>query len=160
MAMYSIPFNDKVSYGHGGDIDGFHSELFYFPQEKLAIAYTSNGMRYRTHDVITGALSIYFNRPYTIPEFYESKTITLNTADLDQYVGKYSSTQAPLKFVITKNNTTLFAGAAGRITVPLEAKGNDKFVFVGAGATFQFEPAKKTFAFTQGGKTYLFTKAD
>lgn len=160
MAMFSIEFNNEKGYGHTGVVDGFTSELFYFPQEKLAIAYTCNGMRNPTHNVVVDALSIYFNRPYTIPEFKESKTITLNTADLDKYLGKYSSTQIPLKFAITKNSNTLFAGATGQITVPLEAKGDDKFVYVMASATFQFEPAKKVFTFAQGGKTYLFTKTD
>ena len=160
MAMFVAPFYDKRGYGHTGGIDGFSSTLTYFPQDKVAIAYTSNGVRYTTNDVAIAALSIYFNRPFTIPVFDESKTITLNTAELDKYLGKYSSTQIPLKFAITKNNATLFAGVTGQSTVPLEAKGDDKFVYAMAGATLQFEPAKKTFTLTQGGKTYLFTKAD
>ncbi|HMG09154.1 MAG TPA: serine hydrolase domain-containing protein, partial [Mucilaginibacter sp.] len=79
MAMFAIPFDDKKGYGHAGSIDGFYSLLIYLPQEKLAIAYTSNGSRYSYSDVAMGALSIYFNRPFTIPDF---KTITLNTTDL------------------------------------------------------------------------------
>ncbi|WP_448702827.1 serine hydrolase domain-containing protein [Mucilaginibacter sp. AW1-3] len=160
MAMFVAPFGDKRGYGHTGGIDGFSSTLSYFPEDKLAIAYTSNGVRYTTNDVAIAALSIYFNRPFTMPVFDESKTITLNTAELDQYLGKYSSTQIPLKFAITKKDNTLFAGVTGQSTVPLEAKGGDKFVYAMAGATFQFEPAKKTFNFAQGGKTYLFTKID
>jgi D-alanyl-D-alanine carboxypeptidase len=160
MAMFVAPFYDKKGFGHTGSIDGFSSSLAYFPQDKLAIAYISNGVRYSTNDVVIAALSIYFNRPFTMPEFGESKTITLNTADLDKYVGKYSSTQMPLKFAITKKNTTLFAEANGQSAVPLEAKGDNKFVYTIAGATLQFEPAKKTFTLTQGGTTYLFTKTD
>ncbi|HMG09420.1 MAG TPA: serine hydrolase domain-containing protein [Mucilaginibacter sp.] len=153
MAMIAIPFDDKKGYGHTGGIDGFSSVLIYFPGEKLAIAYTSNGVRYSTNDVVIGALSIYFNRPFTIPEF---KTITLNSADLDKYVGKYSSTQNPLKIAITKNNTMLFAQGTGQTAFPLEAKGGNKFSF--AGITLQFEPVKKTFTLTQGGATYFFKK--
>ena len=157
MAMFAIPFNDKKGYGHNGGIDGFTSELIYFPEEKLAIAYTSNGARYSTNDVLIGALSIYFNRPFIIPEF---KTITLNTADLDKYVGKYSSTQVPLKIVINKNNTTLFAQAIGQSAFPLEASGDNKFVYTQAGIILLFEPAKNSFTLIQGGATYLFTKVD
>lgn len=69
MAMYTMLFSDKKGYGHGGDIDGFHSELFYLPQEKLAIAYTCNGMRIPIHNIMVDAIRIYFNKPYTIPEF-------------------------------------------------------------------------------------------
>lgn len=157
MAMFTMPFDDKKGYGHSGGIDGFFSLLIYLPQEKLAIAYTSNGTRYSYNDVVMGALSIYFNKPFTIQEF---KTITLNTTDLDKYIGKYSSTQIPLKVTITKKNTTLFAQATGQSAFPMEAKGDNKFVYASAGATLQFEPAKKTFTLIQGGTTYLFTKID
>jgi len=160
MAMFVMPFYDKKGYGHTGGIDGFSSMLIYFPQDKVAIAYTSNGARYSNNDVIIAALSIYFNRPFAIPAFDESKTIKLNTTDLDKYLGNYTSTQVPLKFAITKNNATLFAGVSGQSMVPLEAKGGDKFVYTMAGATLQFEPAKKTFILTQGQKTYLFTKTE
>jgi len=155
MAMLAIPFYDKKGYGHSGGIDGFTSLLIYFPQEKLAIAYTSNGVRYSTNDVIIGALSIYFNKPYIIPEF---KTITLSTADLDKYVGEYSSTQIPLKITITKNNTQLFAQATGQSAFPVEAQGDNKFAY--AGIIIQFEPTKNSFSLTQGGHNYLFTKTN
>jgi len=157
MAMFNIPFNDKKGFGHNGGIDGFSSELIYFPEDKLAVAYTSNGARYSTNDVVMAALSIYFNRPFAIPEF---KTITLNPADLDKYIGKYTSTQIPMKIDITKNNTFLFAQGTGQRAIPLEAKGDNKFSSAFAGATLQFDPAKKTFTLIQGGTTYLFTKTD
>jgi D-alanyl-D-alanine carboxypeptidase len=157
MAMFIIPFNDNKGYGHNGGIDGFTSVLVYFPNDKLAVAYTSNGARYSNYDIVTGALSIYFDRPFTIPEF---KTITLTTADLDKYIGKYSSTQMPLKVTITKNGTTLFAQATGQNAFPLDAKGDNKFSLAVAGVNIEFEPAKKTFTLNQAGKTYLFTKTD
>ncbi len=157
MAMFITPFYDKKGYGHSGGIDGFTSLLTYFPEDKVAIAYTSNGKRYPTNDVAIAALSIYFNNPFTIPEF---KTITLKTADLDKYLGNYSSTQIPLKIAITKNNATLFAQATGQSAFPLEATGDNKFVFTSAGVTLQFEPAKNSFSLLQGGTTYLFTKVN
>jgi CubicO group peptidase (beta-lactamase class C family) len=157
MAMFAMPFYDKKGYGHSGGIDVFLSLLFYLPQEKIAIAYTSNGTRYSYNDVVMGALSIYFNNPFTIREF---KTITLNTTGLDKYIGEYSSTQMPSKIYITKKNATLFAQATGQSAFPMEAKGDNKFVYASAGATFQFEPAKRSFTLTQGGTTYLFAKID
>jgi D-alanyl-D-alanine carboxypeptidase len=161
MAMFIIPFYDKKGYGHSGEMDGFSSLLIYFPQEKLAIAYTSNGARYSTFDVVKGALSIYFNRPFTIPEF---KEITLNATDLNKYVGKYSSTQIPIKIAITEKNKTLYAQAAGPgafpRALPLEAKGAHKFTYSVYDITLQFDTAKNSFSLIQGGSTNLFTKAN
>lgn len=156
MAMFTIPFYDKKGYGHTGGIDGFSSLLIYFPQDKLAIAYLSNGVRYSTNDVVIGALSIYFNKPFVIPEF---KTIALSAAVLDQYVGNYSSSQMPLKVAITQNNGILFGQATGQGAFPLEAKGGDKFVYTAAGITLTFDPAKNSFTLMQAGATYLFTKS-
>jgi len=153
MGMLAIPFYEIKGYGHTGGIDGFSSLLAYFPKEKLAIAYTANGVRYSTNDVIIGALSIYFNKPFTIPDF---KTVVISPADLDKYVGNYSSSQIPLKIAITKNNTALFAQATGQGAFPLEAKGDHKFVY--AGITVQFDPVKNSFSLTQGGVTYLYIK--
>ncbi|HEY4328077.1 MAG TPA: serine hydrolase domain-containing protein [Mucilaginibacter sp.] len=157
MAMFIAPFFDKKGYGHNGGIDGFISQLIYFPDDKLSIAYTSNGVRYSTNDILIAALSIYYNKPFVVPEF---KTITLSSADLDKYLGNYGSTQIPLKVAITKNSTTLFGQATGQSAFPLEAQGGDKFVFNSAGVVIQFDIARHSFTLSQGGKTYFFTKAD
>ena len=92
-----------------------------------------------------GALSAYFNKSFVIPDF---KTVALTTAELDKYVGKYSSSQMPLKVAIPKNNTVLFAQATGQSAFPLEAKGEDKFVF--GSITLQFDQAKNSFSLNQG----------
>jgi CubicO group peptidase (beta-lactamase class C family) len=157
MAMFKIPFYEKSGYGHNGGIDGFTSLLAYFPEDRLAIACISNGVRYSTNDVVIGALSIYFNKPFAIPEF---KDITLTSADLDKYLGNYSSTQVALKIAITKNNTILMAQATGQSAFPLEPTGTDKFSFLAAGIVIQFDPAKNSFTLQQGGATYLFTKSN
>jgi len=155
MAMLVLPFNDKRSYGHGGSIDSFLSMVSYFPEDKVAIAYISNGAVYAPNDVMIGVLSIYFNEPYQIPSF---KTMALKTEDLDKYLGIYSSTQIPLKITITKNNTTLMAQATGQSQFSLEALDIDKFGFTQAGITMLFNPAKGEFTLLQGGATYLFDK--
>jgi CubicO group peptidase (beta-lactamase class C family) len=155
MAMFEIPFNDKKGYGHNGGIDGFTSILAYFPDDKLAIAYCANGGSFSTNQVGIDVLSIYFNKPLTIPDF---KTIAVKTEDLDKYLGMYSSTQMPLKITVTKDKTTLVAQATGQPPVQLDALGSDKFSFESAGIILEFEPAKNQFTLKQAGQTFLFTK--
>lgn len=71
MGMSSVKFNNRISYGHSGSLDGFSSILGYFPDEKMAFAYCSNGVieTFTANDIIGGVLRIYFNRPYNIPTF-------------------------------------------------------------------------------------------
>lgn len=155
MAMFELDFGDKIGYGHNGGIDGFTSVLTYLPNEKLAVAYCSNGGTYGTDKIKNDALNIYFNKPFTNPDF---KTVSLKTEDLDKYLGIYSSTQLPLKVTISKDNTTLKAQATGQGQFSMDAMGQDKFKFDPAGIVVEFDPAKNQFTLKQGGGTYLFTK--
>ena len=54
--MFQMPFGTKKSYGHTGGIDGFGSSSAYFPDDKLAIALTSNAADFSPNDVMIGAM--------------------------------------------------------------------------------------------------------
>ena len=155
MGMFQIPFDTKKAYGHNGGIDGFGSNLAYFPEDHLAIAYCTNGMVYPLNDILIGVLSIYFNRDYKIPSF---NTITLKSEELDKYLGIYSSLQIPLKITITKENNSLIAQATGQSSFPLEATEKDKFKFDMAGVKLEFLPDKNEMTLKQNGGVFLFTK--
>ena len=155
MGMFQIPFGGKTAYGHGGGIDGFASNLAYFPDEGLAIAYCTNGQVYPMNDILIGVLSIYFNKAYSIPKF---NSLILKTEDLDNYLGVYSSLQIPLKITVTKDHTMLIAQATGQSSFPLEAIEKDMFKFDAAGVKMEFNPSKSEMTLKQGGGNFLFTK--
>jgi D-alanyl-D-alanine carboxypeptidase len=156
MGMFQLPFYNKKVFGHNGGIDGFLSNLAYFPEDSLAVAYCTNGEVYPFNDILIGVLSSCFNKDdYLIPTF---KTVILNKEDADKYTGVYSSTQLPLKITITWDNTTLFAQATGQSAFPLEAIEKNKFKFDQAGVKIDFDTDKNEFILKQGGVSYLFTK--
>lgn len=155
MGMFAIPFDEKRAYGHSGGIDGFSSMLGYFADDKLAVAYCSNGQNYPANDIMIGVLSIYYNRDYKIPAF---TTLALTSGQLDQYVGVYASKQMPLKITISKENTTLMAQATGQGAFPLDAVAPDQFKFDAAGIQMEFRPQQKEFTLKQGGASYIFNK--
>ena len=152
MGMFQFPFYTKRAYGHNGGIDGFASTLEYFPEDSLALAYCTNGQVYPMNNILIGVLSIYFNKPYSIPTF------SLKTEDLDKYLGVYSSTQIPLKITITKNASTLFAQATGQSSFPLDPTEKDKFKFDPAGIIMEFNPDKNEMTLKQGGENVAFNK--
>jgi D-alanyl-D-alanine carboxypeptidase len=154
MDMFQMPFDEKKTYGHNGGIDEFTSLLLFLPADSVAAAYTSNGASFSTNDVIIGALSIYFNKPYVIPDF---KTLALKTEELDKYLGIYKSTQIPLGITVTKSNTTLIAQVTGQSAFSLEAVDTNKFVFKASNITLLFDPLKSEFTILQNGQRYLFT---
>jgi D-alanyl-D-alanine carboxypeptidase len=153
--LFQVPFNDKKGYGHNGGIDNFRSVYGYFPNEKIAIAVTSNGSNYDTDKISKVLLSAAFNSPYEIPSF---KTYAVTTEDLDKYLGTYSSKDIPLKITITKKDNVLIAQATGQPALAIEATDKDTFKFEQAGAVFEFNPAEKKMILKQAGQAFNFTK--
>lgn len=67
MGIGEFPFEEKMSYGHTGHLDGFSSLFGYFPNENISFAITSNGSSINNNDIALGILNIIFNLPYQIP---------------------------------------------------------------------------------------------
>lgn len=155
MGIFQMPFYEKKSFGHTGGIDGFGSMLSYFPEDKLAVALTSNGRIYENNNVMIGVLSTYFNKSFQIPTFNK---IELKTEDLDKYLGEYSKEDFPLKINITKVDNRLFAQATGQSAFPLEAIEKDIFEFSAANITIEFNTKENQLTIIQGGRKTLMTK--
>ena len=146
IGMFQL-FHQKA-YGHTGGIDGFQSTASYFPKDSILIAYISNGVVMPKRDITVGALKIYYNEEYTLPEFKSS--MELKSEDLDQYIGVYSSSTNPLKITISKDSTVLIAQASGQPSFPLEAYELHKFKFDQAMIKFEFIPEVNKMILKQG----------
>lgn len=155
MGIFEFPYFEKKSYGHTGGIDGFRSVASYFPNEKLALAITSNGIGYDNNSILLCALSSYFNKSFTMPAF---NTISISAEILDLYSGTYGSLQIPLKISISKKDNTLIAQATGQPSFPLEAAATNIFKFDAAGIVLEFNSDKNEMLLKQGGKEFLFKK--
>jgi D-alanyl-D-alanine carboxypeptidase len=155
--MFQVPFGAKKGYGHTGGIDGFQSSSAYFPDDKLAIALTSNAVDYSPNDVMIAALSSYFGKPYKLPDFTAS-TFVPAAADLDRYAGTYASAQIPLKITFKKEGNTLMSQATGQSAFPLEPVSQGVFKYDAAGIRTEFDAAKPVFTLKQGGREFVFTK--
>ena len=153
--LFQVPFHSHLGFGHTGGIDGFASSWGYFPSTDIGLAITSNGVNSPVNDVAIILLSAIYKQAYAIPEF---NTISLSSADLDPYLGEYSSAQIPLKITISKKDKILIAQATGQPSFPLEAVKKDIFQFPKAGLVLEFNPAENSFILKQGGGTFTFRK--
>ena len=149
------PIGGKTFYGHSGGMDGFRSLLLYLPEEKLSLAYTSNGVNYPLNDLVSGVFDIYWNKPFEIPTF---ETVAVSPEVLDKYVGVYSSPEVPFKLTITRDNSTLVAQPTGQPASSLEATAENKFKLESRGAVLEFDAAKTQLTFKRGDRNVLFTK--
>ena len=157
--MEAMTFAGKTFYGHTGGADNYGAVLAYQPEEKLAVAYTTNAKVYPVADIMKGIFDIYYNKPFQIPTF---ESIAVSTEVLDKYVGVYSTADAPVKFTITRDGATLYAQPPGAgAAVPLEATAQHKFKLdngTAAGIVFEFDTAKNQMIIKRGGGQRIFTK--
>jgi CubicO group peptidase (beta-lactamase class C family) len=134
MGMFPNKYGDKPSYGHNGRIEEFYSALWYFPNQKLSIAYCTNGIDYPRTDIMEGILKICFHEPFSIPF---SKNNKYPSDDLNKYPGNYSSGQIKVK--CTREGDKLFLETRGKV-FELEQINNHYFMNEPAGYFFEFFP--------------------
>jgi CubicO group peptidase (beta-lactamase class C family) len=137
MGLFPLDYNKKNAYGHNGRIEEFYSSVRYFPDEKLAVAYISNGIIYPRADILDGILKIMFNEPFTVPF---SHPITLTSDDLNKYLGVYASGKMPMVVTCTKENSRLLLHFQDNIfeLVPIN---NNYFMHAASGSFFEFFPS-------------------
>ena len=161
MGLMKIPFYDTYAYGHNGGIDGFQSNLSYFPKEKVAMAFTGNGLNYNMNDILIGILSIYFGKDFQIPSF-DQKSITLSTEQMRNYTGTYVSDQLPMDIKVFVEDSALKAQATGQQAFPLSASDETTLYFKPAGITMKFDSLKngkyQSFRLEQSGGSYQYNR--
>lgn len=156
MDLVAYTFNNKTGYGHNGGIDGFQSQIVYYPQEGLATAYTANGVNTSMTKLMRGVLSIYFNKLYPLPNY---KTILIKPEYLDQYLGKYSSKRAPYSLVFTKNDGQLVVNFTdNNSSLPLEATSLTIFTHDRYDLTFNFDPSTHAVVMYSNSNVFSFIK--
>ena len=155
LGMVTFTFAGKTFYGNTGGGDNYGSWLAYQPEEKLVVAYTTNAKVHPVKDIVSGVIDIYYGKPFEIPAF---ETIAVSPEVLDQYVGVYSSPEAPKKWTITRDGGVLFIQPGKESPAPLEATAQDKFQLFGGKVTFEFDTAKDQMILKRGGRPMAFTK--
>ncbi len=159
MGVFTVPFYDRTGIGHNGRLDGFESVLTYFPVDKSTIALSANGVNADLNEFLVGVLSIYFNRPYTIPSFY---TYDVSENILYEYAGTYHCSMLQLDFYITKEGNVIAGQAASQSAFPLDAKSETVFTYSPASLEIEFKrnisDQVDQFILKQNGMEFIFTK--
>lgn len=153
--LVKVPFEEYSGFGHTGGIDNFRSALFYFPDLKTAMSFTTNQADMDTNEISIKMLETAMGKDFEMPSF---ETLVIPEAELQKFVGNYSSPDIPLKINVFIKDKTLMAQATGQGAFPLEATSKTSFKFDMAGIVIDFYPAKKQFVIIQGGTKNTFTK--
>jgi hypothetical protein len=78
---------EKLLMEHSGLTSGFTSDIIRFPQDEAVVIVLDNSTSGFIEGIGKDLAAIVYHQPYTLPE--DIKGITLSTAVLQEYVGKY-----------------------------------------------------------------------
>ena len=155
MGMTTFTFAGRTLYGETGGSGSSGAWLNYFPEEKLALAYTTNMKMYPVKNIVSGVFDIYWNRPFQLPTL---EGVNVSPEVLERYVGVYSIPGTPAKMTITLDGATLYIRAGNEQSgVPLEATAEDKFT-IGPGVAFEFDAEKGLLTIKRANGDRVFTK--
>ena len=128
----SLKTHKRVS--HNGGIPGFVTNLSYYPADDVCVVVLSNNGS--NSDVVSGALaSIMFDLPVQKP--YIPKEVKIDTAILDNYVGKYMVDHL---VELTKKDGKLYRHRDGADDVELKPESKTRFFYAdGSDRFIEFE---------------------
>jgi D-alanyl-D-alanine carboxypeptidase len=149
-----VPFNTKIFVGHSGGTYGTNSLMIYNGEDDLSISYSLNADRVGANTFVVDILSILYNKSFEMPTFGPE----ISAADLQKYVGEYTSKAHPLELKIFIKNDGLFAQGTGQPEFPLEYAGDHQFKFDNYGVKIRFYPEKQQMELQQNGEKFLFDK--
>jgi CubicO group peptidase (beta-lactamase class C family) len=69
MGLWPNRVAGQSGYGHSGEIDGFQTCVYYFPDKKIAISYATNASILPLDEIVNEALSLVFERGRKSPNF-------------------------------------------------------------------------------------------
>ena len=155
MGMEPLSFAGKTLYGHTGGSGSSGAWLAYYPEEKLALAYTTNMKIYGVRSIVTGVFDIYWNRPFQIPVL---DAFDVSPEVLDRYVGVYTIPGTPAKMTVTRDGATLYIQAGSEPSaVPLEATSENTFK-IDPRPAFEFDAEKGQLTIIRPQGEMVFTK--
>jgi CubicO group peptidase (beta-lactamase class C family) len=159
LAKMTTPFKEDYACGvavhtvsghkvidHGGGIEGFHTFLAYYPEDKLTVVSLANLGEDEPQQIATRLAAVAHGEKVELPS--ERKELTLAPKILDQYVGTYEL--APkVNMMITVEGGQLTSQVSGQGKVPLFATTETKFFPKVVDAEIEFGKDDK------GAVTYL-----
>src|SRR5205823_5411999 len=100
LAKMTTPFKEEYGFGliihsdnghkqivHAGGINGFGTQLAWYPDDKLVIVVLDNIANGATGQVMANLAAINFGRPVTL--ISERKVVPVDSKVLQRYVGRY-----------------------------------------------------------------------
>jgi CubicO group peptidase (beta-lactamase class C family) len=138
--------NGRKVISHGGGIEGFNTELDFYPDDKLTVVVLANLNGKAPGEIATKLAAVAHGEPTTLTS--EQREISVPEAVLRQYVGTYQI-QPGVDVTMTLEGGQLMTQITGQPKFPVYAESESKFFLKVVEAEIEFFPTDK------GGSAYL-----
>ncbi len=138
LAKMTSPFKNDYAFGltvrtdkgrkiieHNGGIEGFNTELVYYPEEKLTVAVLGNLNSPAPAQIATTLAAVAHGETVRLQS--ERKEITLDREILARYVGAYQIGPGPAVMLITLDGTQLISQLTNQGPIPIFAQSETMF---------------------------------
>jgi CubicO group peptidase (beta-lactamase class C family) len=120
---------------HGGGIEGFNTELAYYPDDKLTVVVLGNVNSGAPGDIAGKLAALAHGETVKLPG--ERKEITLDPKLLERYVGAYQLAPG-VNLLITRENNQLFTKLTGQAAIPIFPESENLFFLKAVDAQIEF----------------------
>ncbi|MCO6146861.1 serine hydrolase [Flavobacterium sp. NRK1] len=157
-------YSGKNRISHGGDLDGYHSIMSYFPEEDLDIIVFTNRGDFNVHRMHSAIASEFLGYKFKWPAGAgSSQSAKLSEEVLYKYTGLYEAEQ--MVFEITaKDNTLNILQVWDNSVYSLQPVKDNLFTFSEAGASFLFDEITngkaQVMQITQSGQKISFKRIE
>jgi len=157
MGIEKLTFGNPQGYTHGGRIENYFSEYWYFPKEKLGIVTLANAINIYSEDIQMAMLQYVYGTGPEIPNF--NKIDGLSEMEFGQIAGTYFQKDGNATVTISSDGQKMiFQNArAGQMYVRFDYKGDNVFQYEDE-IELEFFPFKDEMQLIQGNVQQLYIK--
>jgi CubicO group peptidase (beta-lactamase class C family)/tetratricopeptide (TPR) repeat protein len=120
---------------HNGGIDGFRTEMHYWPDQKITVVVLANEETGAPADIVAKLDDLAQGRAVSLPS--ERKEISLPRNLLRQYVGTYQASDG-LRMMVTQEGSQLISQISGQAKAPIYPESRNRFFWKVVDAEAEF----------------------
>jgi len=120
---------------HNGGIDGFSTELHYWPDQRITVVVLANEESSARTDIAAKLDDLAQGRTVSLPS--ERKEISLPRNLLRQYVGTYQASDG-MRIMVTQEGSQLISQISGQAKVPIYPESQNRFFWKVVDAEAEF----------------------
>lgn len=138
MGFFIADYRGKNRVKHGGDVDGFHTQISYFPADKVGVIILSNNDETNTQLLHKAAVDPGFGYSFKPPQNFKP-VIKLPAETLEKYAGVYEESPGVALTIKVNDGSLICTQLWDNISVTLTVLNEVSFAFEDVGVSLLFD---------------------